>query len=113
MACVGAVRAYLERMLGAIGGMKVLLLDGATTAIVSVAESQTDILRHEVYDVAQLDARREMMRHMKAIVFVRPTAENIMHTDAYVIKLQWAVKPRPLASKASTLVILSTGIPCS
>ena len=79
MACIGAVRAYLERMLGAIGGMKVLLLDGATTAIVSVAESQTDILRHEVYDVAQLDARREMMRHMKAIVFVRPTAENIMH----------------------------------
>ena len=26
-----------------------------------------------------LDARREVMRHMKALVFIRPTAENIMN----------------------------------
>ena len=42
------------------------------THYVPVREDLSDLL-------AQLDARREMMRHMKAIVFVRPTAENIMH----------------------------------
>lgn len=79
MACVGAARSYLEKMLGTIAGMKVLLLDQATTGIVSVVQSQTDILAHEVFLVDRLDARREMMRHMKAVVFVRPTAENIMN----------------------------------
>ena len=42
MACVGASRAYLESILSAIPGMKVLLLDQATTGIVSVVQSQTE-----------------------------------------------------------------------
>ena len=79
MACVGASRAYLESILSAIPGMKVLLLDQATTGIVSVVQSQTEILAHEVFLVDRLEARREVMRHMKALVFIRPTAENIMN----------------------------------
>ena len=79
MACVGATRAYMEKMMASLPGMKVLLLDNATTSIVSVVQSQTDMLRHEVLLVDRLDARREPMRHMKAMVFVRPTAENIMN----------------------------------
>ena len=76
---MGASRAYLESILSAIPGMKVLLLDHATTGIVSVVQSQTDILAHEVFLVDRLEARREVMRHMKALVFIRPTAENIMN----------------------------------
>ena len=79
MACVGATRAYLAKMMASLPGMKVLLLDNATTSIVSVVQSQTDMLRHEVLLVDRLDAQREPMRHMKAMVFVRPTAENIMN----------------------------------
>jgi len=80
--------------------MKVLLLDGATTQIVSCAVSQTEILAKEVYLVTRLDSGRShkeadvawgdddgnlelsetnysSMSHLKAVCFVRPTADNI------------------------------------
>ena len=80
MACTSAVKLYVNKMLNDIAGMKVLLLDPTTTGIVSVVESQTNILQKDVFLISQLarDKRsREQMRHLNAVVFVQPTPDNI------------------------------------
>lgn len=42
--------------------------------------AQSEILQREVFLFERLDMmNREIMRHMKCIVFVRPTKENIEH----------------------------------
>jgi len=100
---IAAIRSYVDRLVvgdGKCRGMKVLLLDGATTQIVSCAVSQTEILAKEVYLVTRLDSGRShkeadvawgdddgnlelsetnysSMSHLKAVCFVRPTADNI------------------------------------
>ena len=41
--------------------------------------SQTEILQKEVFLVEKLQkAKRDKMQHMKAVVFVRPTQQNVM-----------------------------------
>lgn len=46
--------------------------------IISMVFSQSEVLQKEVYLFELLDnPTREAMMHMKAISFVRPTAENI------------------------------------
>jgi vacuolar protein sorting-associated protein 45 len=46
--------------------------------IISVAFSQSEILQKEVYLFELLDTpTREVMTHLKAICFVRPTQENL------------------------------------
>ncbi|CAM9781056.1 unnamed protein product, partial [Phaeothamnion confervicola] len=64
-----------------IAGMKVLLLDAATTQIVSMVYSQTQILEREVYLVERLDKQlgQEAMPHLKCAVFIQPTRENVTH----------------------------------
>jgi vacuolar protein sorting-associated protein 45 len=57
--------------------MKALLLDSATTQAVSAVYSQTQILEHEVYLVELLGKRHEPMMHLKATIFIQPTAANI------------------------------------
>lgn len=58
--------------------MKVLLLDAETTGIVSLVYSQSEILQEEVYLFERLsDPNREVMAHLKAICFLRPTTENL------------------------------------
>ena len=58
-------------------GMKALVLDAATTKIVSMVYSQTQVLEKEVYLVEQLGKRHEAMHHLKAAVFIQPTDANI------------------------------------
>ncbi|KAK6622685.1 hypothetical protein RUM43_008527 [Polyplax serrata] len=60
-------------------GMKILLLDKQTTSIISMVYSQSEILQKEVYLFERIDAggRSEAVKHLKCIVFVRPTKENI------------------------------------
>lgn len=82
-----AIRGYIDRVIHGDGkciGMKVLLLDGATTQIVSCVYSQTEILSDEVYLVTRLDDTKQQQHsikkdpsHLKAVCFVRPT-ENVM-----------------------------------
>jgi vacuolar protein sorting-associated protein 45 len=57
--------------------MKALLLDPATTQIVSAVYSQTQILEQEVYLVELLGKRHEPMMHLKAAIFIQPTEANI------------------------------------
>eukprot|EP00898_Chlorokybus_atmophyticus_P001079 jgi/Chlat1/1972/Chrsp158S02282 len=73
-----ALRDYVSKMLKDIKGMKSLLLDKDTMGIVSTVYSQNEILQKEVFLVQLLDAEAtESMMHLKAVVFVRPTNENV------------------------------------
>ena len=79
MDVVQAMKDYLSKMLSDIQGMKVLMMDVETTGMISVVESQTGILSQEVFLTERLDNDRgsERMLYLKAVVFVRPTAQNI------------------------------------
>lgn len=59
--------------------MKALLLDSATTKILSMVYSQTQILEQEVYLVELFSKthEHEAMPHLKAVVFIQPTEENL------------------------------------
>jgi vacuolar protein sorting-associated protein 45 len=75
---ISAQRNYIEKMLNNVQDMKVLLLDNETTQMVSMIYSQTDILKRQVYLTDKLaNKRTERMMHLKAVVYIRPTDENI------------------------------------
>jgi len=95
---ISAVRDFVERLVtgdGRCQGMKVLLLDGNTTQIISCVSSQSEILSREVYLVSRIDDPRGAggnnatghslalneesthVGHMKAVCFLRPTEMNI------------------------------------
>jgi len=80
-----AIKDYVTKMINA-DGMKVMLLDEDTTAIVSLVYAQSEILQKEVYLLERINnTAREVMTHLKAIVFVRPTKSSI---DALVAELK-------------------------
>mmetsp|Transcript_10729 Transcript_10729/g.25571 ORF Transcript_10729/g.25571 Transcript_10729/m.25571 type:complete len:595 (+) Transcript_10729:173-1957(+) len=85
---IAAIRTYIDRIVagdGKCAGMKVLLLDAATTQIVSSVYSQTEILGNEVYLVARLDdnssssssSSTQSQSHLKAVCFIRPTETSV------------------------------------
>ena len=104
---ISSIRSYIDRLVtgdGRCHGMKVLLLDGSTTQILSCVSTQSEILSREVYLVSRLDdpargggggggninnnnfsnshslALREEsthIGHMKAVCFLRPTEMNV------------------------------------
>lgn len=82
---VSTIRGYIDRIVSCDNktrGMKVLLLDAATTQIVSCVYSQTEINSKEVYLVSRLDDSKTQARdgkssHLKAVIFVRPTETNV------------------------------------
>jgi vacuolar protein sorting-associated protein 45 len=48
------------------------------TGMVSLVFAQSELLNKDVYLFEKIDQeKREQMPHMRAIVFVRPTAENV------------------------------------
>lgn len=88
---IAAIRYYIDRIVNGdeqCRGMKVLLLDVATTHIVSCVYSQTEILQNEVYLVSRLEdtqnnsglsqeQQQQSTSHLKAVCFLRPTDANI------------------------------------
>jgi len=84
---IAAVRFYIDKIVSdsSIIGMKALLLDNATTKVISMVYSQTQILEKEVYLVEQLGKPHDPMLHLKAAVFIQPTEANI---DLLVKELQ-------------------------
>jgi vacuolar protein sorting-associated protein 45 len=83
---VKAVQEYVSKVL-AVPGMKVLILDKETTAMVSMVYSQTEIIGKQVFLVERLEAgnddeEKAPMEHLKAVVFVRPTAASIKALQA-------------------------------
>ncbi|XP_012172461.1 vacuolar protein sorting-associated protein 45 [Bombus affinis] len=80
MNLITALKFYITRMTEESGpGMKVLLMDKQTTSIVSLLYSQSEIFLKEVYLFERIDTnvRNEGLKHLKCIVFIRPTKENI------------------------------------
>eukprot|EP00026_Physarum_polycephalum_P006009 Phypoly_transcript_06049.p1 GENE.Phypoly_transcript_06049~~Phypoly_transcript_06049.p1 ORF type:complete len:564 (+),score=108.74 Phypoly_transcript_06049:40-1692(+) len=78
MNVVQAIQFYINNMVSNIQGMKVFLLDKETTGVVSMVYTQSQILQKEVFLFEKVDqANREVMGHLKAVCFVRPTEENI------------------------------------
>mmetsp|Transcript_73524 Transcript_73524/g.209250 ORF Transcript_73524/g.209250 Transcript_73524/m.209250 type:complete len:393 (+) Transcript_73524:230-1408(+) len=83
MDIIAAARGYIDRIVSHkalrkesnVG--KVLILDAYTTQVVANVYSQTQILENDFYLVEQLGSDHEPMPHLKAAVFVRPTAENV------------------------------------
>ncbi|KAH8917500.1 Sec1-like protein [Atractiella rhizophila] len=78
-----ALRNYVTRMLSIVPGMKVLLLDSSTTAILSMCSTQSSLLSAHVYLTDRIDSAKgvaqkgERMAHLKCLVFVRPTNESL------------------------------------
>ncbi|CAG9558950.1 unnamed protein product [Danaus chrysippus] len=80
MNVIQAVKMYIIKMTEESGpGMKVILMDKETTSIVSMVFSQSEILQKEVYLFERIDSHTKWddLKHMKCIVFLRPTSENI------------------------------------
>eukprot|EP00759_Apiculatamorpha_spiralis_P002156 PhF_6_TR10803/c0_g1_i1/m.17391/K12479/VPS45; vacuolar protein sorting-associated protein 45 len=73
------VKGYVTQMCSDVVGLKVLLLDDETSGIVSMVYTQSEIIAKEVYlveGISKFDDRQEMP-HLKCVVFLRPTEENI------------------------------------
>lgn len=69
---------YIKRVVSQPEGLKALILDDETTKILGLLQSQSDLLKGEVMLIEKLSASRTTdLSHMRAIVFVRPTAENV------------------------------------
>lgn len=86
---ISILRQYIDRIVhgdGKCHGMKVLLLDDATTQIVSAVYSQTEILNQQVYLVSNIQQQQSSKQqskqndeqsHLKAVCFIRPTAASV------------------------------------
>ncbi|KAI9199556.1 Sec1-like protein [Polychytrium aggregatum] len=78
MDVIKSVQGYLNKMIQDVSGMKVLLLDGETTPIISMVVTQSQLLAREIFLIDRVDNRqKEKMKHLKCITFVRPTPESI------------------------------------
>ncbi|XP_014247541.1 vacuolar protein sorting-associated protein 45 [Cimex lectularius] len=80
MNLITAVKLYVTKMAEESGtGMKVLLMDQYTTSIVSMVYSQSEIMQKEVYlfEIIDKPGSIEPMKHLKCIVFLRPTKDNV------------------------------------
>lgn len=79
MNVVLAVKKYITKMIDDSGqGMKMLLMDKETTGIVSMVYAQSEILQRQVYVFERIESqKRDPLKTLKAIVFVRPTEDNV------------------------------------
>lgn len=69
---------YIDRMISAFVGMKILLLDEETAGMISCCTCQTYLLDHEVFLIDYLgNGGREPLPSLKCICFLRPTSLNI------------------------------------
>lgn len=78
MDVIKAIQNYTNKMISDTSGMKVLLLDPETTSIISIVTTQSYLLSREVYLIDRIDnPRRDKMKHLKCICFLRPTPESV------------------------------------
>lgn len=78
-----ALKLYVTKMIeDSKDGMKLLLMDKMTTSVISMIFTQTEMLQKEVFLFEHIDTEhREPMKHMKAICFIQPTPDNIVHLE--------------------------------
>ncbi|RNF05411.1 putative vacuolar protein sorting-associated protein [Trypanosoma rangeli] len=73
------VSEYVDHMLPEDNAMKVLLVDEVTLNIISMACSQTLLLKKRVFLVCRVDEHRQrrVMKGMHCIVFIRPQTSSV------------------------------------
>jgi len=77
---VYGLRKYIRHMAERVPGMKALVVDAHTAAVVSMLLSMSDLERLDIFLLLLVDTEvRESMRHMKAVYFVQPTGANREH----------------------------------
>ena len=76
---VKSMQSYVNRMTAEVAGLKVLLLDVDTTTFVSLVMPQSQLLNKEVFLINRLEHKRDKMKHLKCICFLRPTSESIQY----------------------------------
>ncbi len=77
MNAIKAVQGYIEKFTTSCSGMKVLLLDDDTTKFISTNYTQTQLLEKEIYLVDKIYQKRQKMKHLKCICFLRPTEASL------------------------------------
>ena len=109
-----AVRLYFDQMIKDSGvGMKALLMDKETTTMIALVYAQSEVFQKEVYLFESLDSRaREPMKHLNAIVFVRPTRANVEslarelqapNYNSYFIYFSYFLEDKGMENALSTL----------
>ena len=110
MNLVESVRLYIRRITKDVPGMKALLLDKETTAIISSIYTVSELLAEEIYLVDLIENKREKIGKLKAIVFVRPDVASIEFIkselrdppfEEYYIYFSNAVQPAVIDSLAA------------
>ncbi|KNC33225.1 hypothetical protein FF38_07039, partial [Lucilia cuprina] len=75
-----ATNEYVSQLIEDNNKPKVLLLDENTTTILSLAATQSTLLRKDVFLIDKIENHnRQKMRHLECIVFVRPCSESIQN----------------------------------
>ncbi|KAH9936618.1 Sec1-like protein [Fomitopsis serialis] len=83
MDVVKAVETYLTKLISEPQTMKVLILDGHTTPIVSLAVTQSTLLSHQVYLTDKIDnTKRDRMPHMKCVCFLQTSEDSLEALEA-------------------------------
>ncbi|GMM28090.1 Vps45 protein [Martiniozyma asiatica (nom. inval.)] len=63
-------REYVSKLLGPSGvPVRVLLLDGHTTPLISLVSTQSELLKQDVYLVDRLESTRDKLRTLGALIF--------------------------------------------
>lgn len=70
--------SYISKFLSIVPGVKALVLDSETARILGVVTSQSDLFRRDVFLTERIGTPHPTaLPHLSAVVFIRPTAENI------------------------------------
>lgn len=85
---------YIRQLISEPPGLKALLLDDETIRIISLLYTQSELLSSEVVLIDKLsNPPNRPLTHITAIVFIRPTAENV-----HVLRTQLRHPNFPIAS---------------
>ncbi|CDF35666.1 unnamed protein product [Chondrus crispus] len=77
---IAAVAAHMHDLVSSVPGIKALLLDQETSRIISLATNQSTLLSHSVLLIETLKRSKKpsnALSSVRAVAFLRPTAENI------------------------------------
>eukprot|EP00659_Diplonema_papillatum_P011307 gene11307-17371_t len=76
---VACARRSIEKVVDE-KGLKILLMDETTQDVVSMCYSFSDLLQKDLYLLDKVSSTdRQKQGHLKAMVYVRPTEENVQH----------------------------------
>jgi len=69
--------AYHLRLLTETPGLKLLLLDAHSTTLIAHTTPHSTLLANDVYLVEKIENKRENLKHLKCIAYLRPDEETI------------------------------------